>query len=579
MQLMRMLIDSLKQQLVDFLPAASGIDTLHASDIMLPPSPDKGDFAFPCFVLGKALRKAPVLIAKEIAEKILTGGHRMIESVAAESGYVNFTLAPGYVAQKLFETFQEEGVHFGQSNKCSAKKVMIEYSQPNTHKEFHVGHLRGTLIGDTLVRLHRAESCWTLAANYINDFGTHVAKCLWALKKLHPYDTPPRGEEGAWLGKVYVEGAAAAENDPNAKSEMAAVLRALEARDPEWFPLFLETREWSLQGFRKIYDELGVHFDDWFYESDIKDEGKEIVVELLERGIARKSEGAIIVDLTQYGLDIFLILKSDGSGLYSTSDLALAREKFRRYEVDEAVVITDVRQSFYFKQLFKTLELAGFNKTLKHVGYEFVRLPEGAMASRLGRVVLFEDVYESVVKCARQETRSRHADWSDMAVEQVARAVGLGALKFELLRHDPGKVLVFDAKKAVSFQGFTGPYVQYTVARIKSIFRKAGLPLEFPFVSGDADASSLVLSVEKKLMLAIAQFPNMVADAREQCDPSLLCRYVYETAHLFAEFYEQCHVVGAQEPLRITRLMLCSHVALVLTQGLALLGIEVAEEM
>lgn len=545
-----------------------------------PPSREFGDAALPVFEIAKSLKKSPAQIAKTLAQTISEKNHAEFKKVEAAGGFINFTFAPDFVFNALFSSIKEQGDNYGSNISCEGQRVMIEFSGLNTHKEVHVGHLRNIFIGDSMVRLYRASGCFTIAADYTNDFGLHVAICLWALQKFHKGYAPPESEKGRWLGDVYAEGVRAIEENPEFKKAVDAVLNALEDRKSDWIEIFLETRNWSLERFHEIYSELGVRFDVSFYESDIKDEGKEIVGELLERGVAKKSEGAVIVDLSEYGLDVLLVLKSDGTGIYATSDLALAHEKFRRFEIDKSIYITDVRQSFYFKQLFKTLELAGFRKKMEHIGYEFVRLPEGAISSRRGRVVIYEDFKKEIFSKAEYETKKRHPDWSDEKIKNTAQAIAFGAMRFDLLKHDPGKVVIFDISKAVSFDGFTAPYVQYTYARIMSMFRKnAMLSKHTAGFGGIIDAEALKEEKERLLAVSLFNFPRVIESAKAAHNSSYICRYLFDLAKEFSGFYESCPVLSSEENLRDARLTLCGATGMVLKKGLNLLGISAIDEM
>lgn len=549
-------------------------------DIETPKNEDLGDAAFPVFQIARAEKKNPKIIATELVAKLNEIDFSEFSSVVADGGYVNFIFAPGYLFKTLLSQVAQESDRFGSNNECAGDKVMIEFSGLNTHKEVHVGHLRNFSIGDCLVRLYRASGCFTVAADYTNDCGLHVATCLWAMKKFHPGYLPSIEERGKWLGEVYAQGFLAREENMENRQQVNVILKALEEKDPEWMPLFLETREWSLKRFNKIYQELGIRFDDSFYESDVKEEGKKVVSALIEQGIARKSEGAIIVDLSEYGLDVLVILKSDGTGIYATSDLALAYEKFRRYEIKRAIYITDTRQSFYFKQLFKTLELAGFKKELVHIGYEFVRLPEGTMSSRSGRIIAYEDFITDVTNSANEQTQVRHSDWSPERVKEVSKKIAIGSIKFEMLKHDPGKVITFSIKDALAFDGFTSPYVQYTYARIKSIFRKnASTSPHTAGFGGTVDVSLLKEEEERKIVLKLLSFSDVIKDARNNHNCSAITRYAFDLGKLFATFYEKHPVLTAPAGTKEARLELCSVIAMVIKNCLDLLGIEVVEEM
>ncbi|MDD2758413.1 MAG: arginine--tRNA ligase [Patescibacteria group bacterium] len=537
-----------------------------AIDFSSPPKPELGDLAFACFDLAKEQKINPAEAAKNLAGKIKPGG--LVEKTEAMGSYVNFYLNAPELAKFILS-----GKKIARK---SGKKIMVEYSQPNTHKEFHVGHLRNACIGGAVVELLKQTGNKVIAANYIGDIGAHVAKCLWYIKKFKA-DEMPTDNLGGWLGKMYTESAQKLEANPEYKNEVDEVLRNLESRDKEWTEFWAKTRAASLDEFKRIYKLLGNNFDVWFFESEEEKRGKEIVGELLKKGVAKKGEGgAIIVDLSEYGLDIFLVLKSDGSSLYSTKDLALTEKKFKKYKVDESVVIIDSRQGFYFKQLFKTLELAGWKKQLVCLTYEFVRLPEGAMSSRHGNVILFEDIYNEVLSAVKNEVVSRHADWDEKKAVDTAHVVTLAAIKFDMLKHPTDKVIEFNVKEAMSFDGCTGPYILYTVARISSMLRKAGVKK----INAGRELALLTAVEEKKLALKIGEFDEAIVRAAEKLNPSVITKYAYDLAKVYSEFYTNCQVLdNDDEKLTEARLALSLAAKNTLQNTLKLLLIETVEEM
>jgi len=539
-------------------------------EITRPPEASLGDWAVPCFYLTKLLRISPNQVALEIKNKIkLPAG---VKSAQNFGPYLNFFLKEKYLAKGLLTDIGKKQEKYGRLA-GEKEKVMIEYSQPNTHKEFHVGHLRNAVLGSALVNLYRLAGQKVIAANYIGDIGSHVAKCLWALNKFHQGEPEPASHKGQYLGKIYTEAVQKAEENEEYKKEAQEVQNKLEAGDKYWTNLWKKTRTWSLEEFNGIYKILGVKFDKVFYESEVEKPGKKIVEELLAQGVAKKSEGAVIIDLEQYGLKQFLLLKSDGTSLYSTKELALAKLKFDKYKIDASYVVVDSRQSFYFQQFFKTLEIMGFKKKVKHIAYEFVTLPAGAMSSRQGNVVLFEDFLREMTALASQETGKRHKDWSEKEVAETAEKIALAAIKFSMLRVGKNSVIVFDPSEALSFDGYSGPYLQYTVTRINSILRKNDLAIKAP------DYSLLKERAEKELLLKLAQFPQTISEAAREFEPSVLSKYLFETAKIFAGYYQEVPVLNSEENLRLARLALIGGVKQVLVNGLNILGIETLERM
>ncbi len=543
------------------------------TDLSIPPNPAMGDFAFACFNLAKESGANPKATAESLRVKLENLKSGIVEKIEVAGPYVNFFLDTGAIAKLAISDVLKKGKKFGVGEK-QKEKVMVEYSQPNTHKEFHIGHFRNVCIGSVLVNLFRSSGYKVISANYIGDIGAHVAKCLWYIKKYQKI-VPPTNK-GEWLGQMYVEASRAIEENPELKSEAQETQQKLEAGDKELIKLWKETKQWSLQEFKKIYDLLDVKFDAWFYESEVEKPGKNMIGELLKSAVAKTGEGgAVIVDLKEFGLETFLILKSDGTSLYATKDLALAKLKFEKYKIDKSIVVVDSRQSFYFKQLFKTLELAGWKKDLKCVAYEFVRLPEGAMASRTGNVVLFWELYHDVFVSVLKEIKSRHANWKLKIIEKTASRIALSAMKFDMLKHAADKVVIFDKKSALSFDGFTGPYVLYAVARINSILKKARF-------KGILKEGYELLSApeEKRLVLMLANFRQVVNEALEQYNPSTVARYCFDLAQQFNDFYNKHSVLKADNKNLIkARLALSASVKQVLENALSLLIIETVEEM
>lgn len=551
------------------------LNALTEDALVYPPDTKFGDIALPCFAYVKEMGKNPAELARVIAAGEVYAS-AWVQEVNAAGSYVNFVLKSGAVARALFAALKKNK-HFGANNLGKGERVMIEYPSPNTHKEFHIGHVRNVCLGVALTRLYEASDFKIMQVDYTNDLGSHVAKCLWALRKFHKGEKPPHGHEARWLGAIYAEGAQKLEEHPEYIPEVSEVLQKLEARERSVYALWKKTRAWSIKGMNGYLKELGVHYKREFFESEVKDEGKKIVAELLKKGIAQKSQGAVIIDMNAQGLGIMLLLKSDGTGLYATSDLALARKKFKLFKIDRSINITDVRQSLYFKQLFRALALSGFSQKMTHIGYEFVRLPEGAMASRAGRVVLYEDMRNEIIDGAAEETRTRHPEWSAHKVRSTALALALAGLKFGMLKYDPGKVIVFDKKEALSFEGFTGPYLLYTLARMNSLLKKVR---QSAASRGRLRADSLTTWQEKQLVIQCLRLPEVIQNAAENNNPSDLAQYAYKLCKLFAGFYEQCPVLRAPNlSLFAARVALSVATRDVLEKCLKLLGLPLIKDM
>jgi arginyl-tRNA synthetase len=540
-----------------------------------PPKPEMGDLAFTCFGLAKEQGKNPVEVAKELAEAIGAKKIGIIANVKAFGPYVNFYLDIGILAKTVIGQIEKDK-NYGANNIGQGEKVMIEYPSQNTHKEFHIGHLRNVCIGNTLVKLYEKSGYKMVPVNYINDFGAHVVKCLWWIMRQGKIDASIKNKQ-KWLGEMYAEASKyIKEREEEVRPELDGLQRKLEARDAKTMKLFKKTRKWSLDGFKKIHQELGVCHKVAWLENQVKDKGQKLVDELIKKQIATVGErGAIIVDLSKYDLDVALLRKSTGAGVYMTSDLALAEEKFKRFKVGESINITGTEQDFYFKQLVKILELSGFKNKITHIGYGLVNLPEGKMSSRAGNVVLYEDLRDEISKNLMEEMHARRSTWPKKKQIKVTNILTQAVLKFAMQQHEANKTIIFDIKQAISFDGFSAPYILYVVARINSLFKKSKVRL------GKAIKYDLLQAPEeKKLLLLLATFGEVVEKGLKNYNPSVVTKYCFDLAQAFNEFYNRCPILNdADKELSKARLCLCEATKKVLVSGLDLLTIKTVEEM
>lgn len=534
-----------------------------------------GDFSLICFELAKELKIKPDKLAKDIESRMEKHTFSLVEKVVAFGPYVNFYLNISEIAKLFFEELENKKEQYGNENVGNDKKIMIEYPSQNTHKEFHIGHLRNVCIGNTLVNLYRKCGYDVVAVNYINDFGSHVVKCLWGIQKFHKGEIPTKNKQ-KWLGEVYAEASNFIKDHKEVQSELDELQKKLEAREAEIWKLFEKTREWSLEGFEKIQKELDVKHVKVFYESEVKEKGQSKVDELVEKGLAETGEkGAIIIDLNEFGLDIALVRKATGSGLYMTSDLALAAEKFAKHDIEESITITGIEQNFYFKQLFKVLELSGFKNKMTHIGYGLVNLPEGKMSSRSGNVILYEDLRDEIFKNLLQESKNRHPDWGEEKLQKNSHILTMAVLKFTMQKHEAQKNIVFNMKEAISFEGFSAPYILYVVARINSLVKKFTTNAKTENIKYEF----LKEAEEKKILLLLAEYPEIVKKALENYNPSVITKYCFDVAQAFNEFYNKHQILGVEEELEKARIILCIAVKKVLVNALSILTIESVEEM
>ncbi len=527
-----------------------------------------------------------------------------IQRVEAVRGYLNIYFAPAEYARRVVDTILEQKNDFGRGA-SKAERVMIEYAQPNTHHSFHIGHARNAILGEALARIVQFAGFETIRASYPGDIGLGVITVLWMYDKFYRGQEPEGvHERGQWLLKLYAEATALLEPKENESEQEKAQREAWEAErremyrrwdagDPYVRQLWQMTREWSLEELRDILHMLNIHIDVWFFESEVDEPAKAIVEELIARGIAedeRPQGGAVIVKIDEkLGLKketyrTNVILRNDGTTLYLTKDLALAKIKFEKYGVDRSVYVVDVRQSLHLQQAFAILRLMGYSQAEKcyHLGYGFVSLPEGAMSARRGRVVLFKDVVDEAERRALAAMGERTPDMPYEERRRVARQIGLGALKYALLAVDNNRDTVFDMDAALSFEGHTGPYIQNAHVRANSILRKAGLP-RLPsgeYVLPPAAFDHELTSHEIQLVEWLARFPAAVEQAAREYRPLVIANYAFELANAFHSFYHASPVLQAEtENIRLARLRLVAAARQVLANALYLLSIEAPEVM
>ena len=548
-----------------------------------PPNPELGDYALPCFSFSKSLRRSPALIASELADKLQKYllPNAPFTLIQARGPYLNFTVSAAAVAEAVLPDIFH-GNYFKEPSSIKRERVMIEYSQPNTHKGFHVGHLRNVALGDSLCRIYLYNGYDVVGANYIGDIGSHIAKCLWYLRNHNTAD-PPENYRGEWLGELYANAvrkleAAEGQEKISFQNELSQLLQKIDAKDAEIYEDWETTREWSMKDFHEIYEWLDVKFNHFFYESEVDEEGRQIVIEGEKNGIFKKSEGAIGIDLEAEGLGFFMLLKSDGNTLYSTKDLALARQKFDNFDVKRSIYVVGAEQTLHFKQVFATLKRMGYKQVEQcfHLPYALVMLPEGKMSSREGNVILFSQLRKEIVESIQSTHLEEHRkDWSRKELDETSQKIAVAAIKYGMLNQDSNKNIVFSMDDWLVSEGDTGTYLVYAYVRIRSIGRKISRK-----VSADVDFSLLSHPNEKKLLRQMLEFNKTVFNAGEQFRPSLLARMLYEFSKDFSRAYNTCSVMHAEtEQLLAARLLLFHCVAETLQQGLSLLGITPPERM
>lgn len=584
--------DAIRKHVAAAIAEVAG-SSVNVDELVTPPKAELGDLAFGCFRLAKDLKKSPADIAKRLAEKIPTYDPT-IEKFSAEGPYLNITLRAEELTRRIIGDIERDGELFGHAPVASSKKLMLEYAQPNTHKEIHIGHLRNLILGSSLVKLFEADGHRVVTASFHGDVGAHITKCLWFLVRLHGktlvadlsetdaktmLNNVPQGRQmDEYLGEVYTQATQALEEYPEWKEEVSRVQQALENCHPAWTKLWQETRRWSLARIKDVFSELGVVIERPYFESEVLVEGKRLVGELVARGIAKESQGATIVDLEDQKLGVAVVQKSDGTSLYLTNDLALAYLKRREYpDIQRSIIFVDQRQMLHFDQLAATLRLLGFEHPPEFVGFEIVTLPEGAMSSRKGNIVTWETFKREVLAYATKETTDRHPEWNEGKVTHTAWCLMMGGIRFGILRQDSERILVFDVKQALSFDGATGPYIQYAATRLASILKKGEWKREAK--EHDRELRGLASPAEKHLALALASFPEIIHRAATELRPSILAQWCWDVASTANAFYREAPVLDAEPELRAARLRLVAATHAVLRNGLELLGIPLPEEM
>ncbi len=569
------------------------------------PIPFKGQWGFGtsvCFqIAAEEARSGKKLRVPERAQEIAETLSNEIEKpdnftrIEAENGYLNLYIDPSTYAKRVTDTVLRQDEDFGRGT-AKDERVMVEYAQPNTHHSFHIGHARNTVLGESLARLLAFAGFETIRASYPGDIGLGVITCMWAYDKYYR-DQEPDGihERGQWLAKIYTEAnqLLASRDDETAQEteqretyeeERRQMYQRWDAGDEEIRELWRKTRQWSLDELDDILRIFNVEMDVYFFESEVDEPGKEIAEELISLGIAEdeRPDGPVIVKIDEkLGLEneryrTVVILRSDGTTLYLTKDLALAKEKFEKYKVDRSIYVVDVRQSLHFQQAFQILKLWGYEQAEKcyHLAYGFVTLPEGAMSARRGNVVLFMDVVEEAKRRVLEIIAEKNPDLPEEKQTDIARQIGLGALIYSMLVVDNNKDTVFEWDSALSFDGQSAPYIQNAHVRANSILRKiATLPEQASFDYELAPS-------EVDLIENIAQFPTVVQKAAEDYKPLHMATYAFELAKSFHTFYHNVRVLQADSDEKVnSRLRITAATRQTLANSLALLDVEAPEMM
>ncbi|NSB16658.1 arginine--tRNA ligase [Clostridium beijerinckii] len=538
--------------------------------IEIPPKPEMGDYAFPCFQLSKVMRKAPNMIAEELKNSMSTDGFERIENLGP---YVNFFVDKGVFAENTIKKVLEDGENYGSSNIGEGKTVCVEYSSPNIAKPFHVGHLFTTAIGNSLYKMFKKEGYNTVGLNHLGDWGTQFGKLISAYDRWVDEEALEKAPIDELL-RIYVKFHEEAEKDPSLEDEARANFKALETGDEKATALWTRFRDLSLKEFERVYNILGVKFDSLAGEAFYNDKMDVVVNELKEKGLLVESNGAQVVMLEEYNMPPCIVLKGDGASIYATRDLAAAMYRKKTYDFHKCVYVVGTPQALHFKQVFKVLELAGHEwaKDCVHVGFGLVKFADRKLSTRNGSIVLLDDLLREAVEKTMEVINEKNPELENK--EEVAKKIGVGAVIFTYLKNSREKDIVFDWKEILSFDGETGPYVQYSYARGNSILNRG------KECAGTVDYSKLSSKEEFELVKSIANFNGVITLALDKLEPSILTRYVIEVAKGFNKFYNAHSVLNLEdEDLKATRLNLVKASLQVIKNGLELLGIDVVEKM
>ena len=609
-------MNSLEQQINELAKAAvKSLYAVEATDEQIQLQKTRpefeGNITLVVFPFVKIARKAPQQVAAEIGEWLMANGQKLIAKFNAVQGFLNLVIDDVFWVDQLKSIDADE--NYGKSQRLTANGqqplMMVEYSSPNTNKPLHLGHVRNNLLGYSIAKIQEANGWKVVKTNIVNDRGIHICKSMLAWLKYGNGETPETsGKKGDHLiGDYYVrfdkeykkqisELMAAGKDEETAKREAPLMLEAQEmlrkweANDPEVRALWAKMNSWVYAGFDETYKRMGVSFDKIYYESNTYLEGKSEV----EKGLAsgafyRREDGSVWADLTKDGLDEKLLLRSDGTSVYMTQDIGTAKLRFQDYPIDKMVYVVGNEQEYHFKVLSILLDRLGFpfGKELVHFSYGMVELPNGKMKSREGTVVDADDLMDKMIEDAREISKDKVNTLQGITEEEaneIARKVGLGALKYFILKVDPRKNMLFNPAESIDFNGNTGPFIQYTYARIQSVLRKSVSPkdgLSSVSVSGLTGAAGLSLDPkELALIQRLCEYPATVRTAGEDFSPAILCNYAYALACDFNSFYHDLSILNEPDEIkRALRLLLAKNVAKVLCSSMALLGIEMPDRM
>ncbi len=546
-------------------------------NIGVPKDTSNGDYAFPCFILAKELKKSPVAIAEEIKEKISQNLENIkeISEVSAVNGFLNFKLNKNQITQEVIDEFDNEKENFGGQKQEKPQNIVIDYSAPNIAKPFHIGHLRSTVIGQALYNIYKYLGYNVTSINHLGDYGTQFGKLIEGYKRWgaeYDIENNPIDE----LMQIYVRINNLCKEDESVLEECRNNFKKLEDGDPYCVEIWKKFRELSLKEFDKVYDILGVKFDSLNGEAFYSDKMPEVIETLKKAGKLEESEGAQVVNLGD-DMPPCLIIKSNGSTTYATRDLAAIMYRARTYDYDKAIYVTSYEQILHFKQVFATAKYLGLDEKytngLVHVPFGMILLKTGKMSTREGKVIKLEDLLNEAIEKSKEIIEKKNPELENK--EDVAKKVGVGAIIFNDLSNSRIKDEIFDWDIMLNFNGETGPYVQYTTVRAKSVLEKAGY---IPNIK-EVNVEKLNDKDSQKIINQLYNFNSILKNVTEKEEPSILARYLVDLAQNFSSFYNNCHIITEDKEMQDARLYITYMVKTVLEKGLNLLGIQVPEKM
>ncbi len=592
------IVETLQKVAIESLHAVYG-ESFTAKDFQVNETKPEfeGDYTIVLFSLVKGLKKSPEVLGKELGEYIVTSYPQLFTKYNVIKGFLNLTITDEHLADILHKNYHNK--RFGKKD-ANDKKIMVEYSSPNTNKPLHLGHLRNNFLGWSVAEILKANGYEVIKSCIVNDRGIHICKSMIAWEKFAngatPESTHTKGDH--FVGDYYVKfndeykkeieelkSKGVEEKDAEKQApimkETQRMLQDWEKGEPEVIDLWKKMNGWVYEGFDKTYKRIGSDFDITYYESNTYLLGKDIVQDGLESGsLKQKDDGSVWVDLSEYGLDEKLLLRKDGTSVYITQDIGLAKQKFEQYHLDKSIYVIGDEQNYHMKVLQLICKKLGmpFADSIYHLSYGMVELPSGKMKSREGTVVDADDIVDEMIATAQKHTEElgKVNDFTPEELKNLFEVLGMGAMKFYLMRVDPKKRMIFNPEESIDFHGFTGPFIQYTFARIRSVLKKVGSAIDH----GPWTIDHSLLPLEKELILSLEKYSTILEQAADELNPSVVANYVFHLAKTFNSFYTEHSIANAEsEEKKQLRLQIATMTANVIESGMQLLGIRVPERM